>query len=156
MKTAQNTSLGDVHLREEATEQRVKEINLERYRVVAFAAHGLFGDGPFESGLVLTGGRMNGANDDGFLGASEIAELELDTHCVILAACDTGAPDWRTLATGISSVTIVCPGVTWLPYQDQTPHSKWITRVAGVYVSFLLIFSDFWSANVYGRTPDNA
>ena len=72
---------------------------LSDYRIVHFATHGaLTGEmkGSAEPGLVLTPpppGTRDVAleRDDGFLAASEIAELKLDADWVILSACNTAA-----------------------------------------------------------------
>jgi len=80
--------------RENATEKKLRDTELHKYRVLAFATHGLTGgeiDGLEEPALVLTpalGGRADG---DGLLTASEITELKLDSDWVILSACNTAS-----------------------------------------------------------------
>lgn len=87
-----------VRLGPAATEAAVKEADLSRTRVVAFATHGLLsGDiaGLAEPALVLTPPEVPTLADDGLLTASEIAELSLDADWVLLSACNTaggGAP----------------------------------------------------------------
>lgn len=82
-------------LREAATEQRVKQSPLERYRILSFATHGVLagelGKG-IEPGLILTPPAEATEVDDGFLSLSEVAELELSADWVVLSACNTAAP----------------------------------------------------------------
>jgi CHAT domain-containing protein len=89
-----------VRLGGRATETAIKAMNaergLERYRVVQFATHGVTAgqwQGLAEPGLILTPPRNTAGaeDDDGYLGASEIAELKLDADWVVLSACNTAA-----------------------------------------------------------------
>jgi len=78
---------------DEATEIRLKGVDLERFGVIAFATHALVAeelDGVVEPSLVLTPGAGN-QNNDGLLTASEVAELKLDADIVLLSACNTAA-----------------------------------------------------------------
>jgi CHAT domain-containing protein len=96
-----------VHLAEDATETRVKELDLARYRVLAFATHGLMaGDfrGLAEPALVLTPPEEGTEQDDGLLTASEVARLKLNADWVILSACNTAAPDGTPGAEGLSGL----------------------------------------------------
>jgi CHAT domain-containing protein/tetratricopeptide (TPR) repeat protein len=80
-----------------------KEGKLARYRIVHFATHGLlageteaFSKGKAEPALMLTppadGRSAAELNlDDGFLMASEVAQLKLDADWVVLSACNTAA-----------------------------------------------------------------
>ena len=82
-----------IHLREDATETRVKSLDLSATRVIAFATHGLLaGDlkGVAEPALVLTPPSQGTERDDGLLTASEVAQLKLGEEWVILRKC--GAP----------------------------------------------------------------
>lgn len=96
-----------VFLRRAATETAVKSADLQGYRVVAFATHGLMA-GEFgeysEPALVLTPPAVGTAADDGLLMASEIAQLRLDADWVILSACNTAAPDGTPGAEGLSGL----------------------------------------------------
>jgi CHAT domain-containing protein len=87
-------SESDLLLRTSATEPRVKGTRLEDYRVVHFATHGLVGgelSGVEEPALVLTPPTAPSPNDDGLLGASEVAALRLGADWVVLSACNTAS-----------------------------------------------------------------
>ncbi len=89
-----------LYLGPQATEGRVKQMSargeLEQYRVVAFATHGLLPqdeDRVEEAGLILTPPSQPSSADDGLLTASEVAGLKLNADWVILSACNTAAGD---------------------------------------------------------------
>ena len=93
--------------REKATESAVKTVDLSRYRIIAFATHGLLAGefrGLAEPALVLTPPSKATQIDDGLLTASEIANLKLDADWVILSACNTAAPEGRPGAGGLSGL----------------------------------------------------
>jgi CHAT domain-containing protein len=79
-----------------ATERRVRESDLARYRVVAFATHGLL-PGELrcqaEPALALTPPATPTKGEDGLLDASEVATLKLDADWVVLSACNTAGSD---------------------------------------------------------------
>lgn len=86
----------------EADIKRLSEANeLENYRVLHFATHGLLADDTEalarrqgEPALVMTPpDRPKDGDDDGLLTASEIAQLRLNADWVILSACNTAAGD---------------------------------------------------------------
>lgn len=92
----------DVFLADKATERTIKALNksgqLENYRIVHFATHGLLASeteilagGPAEPALVLTPPPVASMEDDGLLTASEIAQLKLNAEWVVLSACNTAA-----------------------------------------------------------------
>jgi CHAT domain-containing protein len=88
----------DVLLGGRATEAAVKDLStsgkLANYRMVHFATHGMLaGDlsGVSEPGLLMTPPDQQTDADDGYLSASEVAELKLDADWVILSACNTAA-----------------------------------------------------------------
>jgi CHAT domain-containing protein len=88
----------DVRLGANATEREVKRLSargeLAHYRIVHFATHGALAgqlDGAHEPGLILTPPATATEEDDGYLSASEIADLKLDADWVILSACNTAA-----------------------------------------------------------------
>jgi CHAT domain-containing protein/tetratricopeptide (TPR) repeat protein len=83
-----------VHLGRDANERTIKTSALERYRVVAFATHGLVpGDlnGLTQPALALTAPEIADVDGDGLLTMDEILGLKLDADWVVLSACNTGA-----------------------------------------------------------------
>jgi CHAT domain-containing protein len=94
--------LGDM-----ATEKRVKRSDLSSANVISFATHALVAgelEGIDEPGLVLTPPLEPNDEDDGFLGASEVAQLKLNADWVILSACNTAAPDGTPGAASLSGL----------------------------------------------------
>lgn len=105
--SALGASPGDIFLGARATEPAIKAADLAKYRVLAFATHGLvagqFGYGS-EPGLVLTPPLKATREDDGLLTMSEIMSLKLDADLVILSACSTATSDGRPRAEGLSGL----------------------------------------------------
>jgi CHAT domain-containing protein len=91
-----------------ATERRVRETDLARYRVVAFATHGLL-PGELrcqtEPALALTPPATATKGEDGLLDASEVATLKLDADWVVLSACNTAGPDGTLGGESLSGLT---------------------------------------------------
>ena len=91
-----------------ATERRVRETDLSRYRVVAFATHGLL-PGELrcqaEPALALTPPATPTKGEDGLLDASEVATLKLDADWVVLSACNTAGPDGALGGESLSGLT---------------------------------------------------
>jgi CHAT domain-containing protein len=84
----------DVFTGERANEKVVKTLDLFRYRVIAFATHGLVpGDlnGLMQPALALTAPKVAGVTGDGLLTMGEILALKLDADWVVLSACNTAA-----------------------------------------------------------------
>ncbi|WP_213548711.1 CHAT domain-containing protein [Vannielia litorea] len=79
----------------EASEAAVKGADLERFRVLYFATHGLVSGDEVkdlvvqEPALALT----PGGGEDGLLTASEIAHLRMNPDWVVLSACNTAVGD---------------------------------------------------------------
>ncbi len=93
----------------DAAEERVKRTDLSQTDVIAFATHGLVAGelrDLWEPALLL--GTQEDSGEDGLLGASEIARLDLNADWVILSACNTaageerGAPVYSGLATAFA------------------------------------------------------
>lgn len=98
---------GAVLVGADATVPRVRQAPLDRYRIVAFATHGLVADdlpGLAEPALVLTPPAAGTAEDDGLLTASRVTELRLNADWVLLTACNTAAPDGRPGAERLSGL----------------------------------------------------
>ena len=97
----------NVYLGREATEAKVKSLDLASTGVVAFATHGLVAGqlrGYAEPGLVLSPPDQASSTDDGVLTASEVAQLKLHPGLVILSACNTAAADGTPGAEGLSGL----------------------------------------------------
>src|SRR5262249_27782296 len=83
-----------LHLGKEANEKMVKSLDLSRYKVVAFATHGLMPgdlDGQTQPALALTAPEVAGIDGDGLLTVEKILALKLNADWVVLSACNTGA-----------------------------------------------------------------
>lgn len=98
----------DLVLAEAARKPAVMKLDFAKYRVVAFATHGLVaGDiaGLAEPALVLTPppGKAT-PSDDGLLTASEVSQLNFDADWVVLSACNTAAGDGSPDAEGLSGL----------------------------------------------------
>lgn len=98
---------GELLLGQSASETVLKKLSLAGYRNLLFATHGLMGSesvGGGEPALVMTPPETASEEDDGLLGASEIARLRLDADWVILSACNTAAGNLQTGAEGFSGL----------------------------------------------------
>lgn len=81
-------------LGKQANEKTVRQVPLDKYRVVAFATHGLVpGDlnGLTQPALALTAPQVADVDGDGLLTMDEILGLKLDADWVVLSACNTGS-----------------------------------------------------------------
>ncbi|MBX3483850.1 CHAT domain-containing protein [Phenylobacterium sp.] len=88
----------------EATEARVREALAPGARLVSFATHGVMRgevEGVDEPALVLTPGE----GGDGFLTASEIADLQLPADFVALSACNTANLEFTRLAQDLPALS---------------------------------------------------
>ena len=75
-----------------ASYAELKKYNIENYKYLVFATHGILDNqvpGIREPALVLTQ-LGNPENEDGFLTMSEVMDLKLDSACSALTACETG------------------------------------------------------------------
>lgn len=83
-----------VFLGADASEQRVKTMDLAGRRVVVFATHGLVSgdlDGLTQPALALSNPALSKDGGDGLLTMGEILALKLDADWVVLSACNTAA-----------------------------------------------------------------
>ena len=84
----------DAFLGEEASESRVKGMDLSPYQVVAFATHALVPgdlDGLDQPALALSSPAVTGEKEDGLLTMGEVLKLKMNADWVVLSACNTGA-----------------------------------------------------------------
>ena len=85
-----------LNLGKAASEENVTAADLAKYRVVAFATHGLVAgelDGLHQPALALSAPSVTGGTGDGLLTLEKILGLKLDADWVVLSACNTGAGD---------------------------------------------------------------
>lgn len=85
-----------LNLGKAASEENVTHADLSKYRVVAFATHGLVAgelDGLHQPALALSAPSVTGGAGDGLLTLEKILALKLDADWVVLSACNTGAGD---------------------------------------------------------------
>jgi tetratricopeptide (TPR) repeat protein len=97
----------DLLLGARASEPVLRQMPLDRYRIIEFATHGLMaGDLPElgEPALVLSPPPKATPDDDGLLTASKIATLRLNADWVVLSACNTAAGDGTPDAGGLSGL----------------------------------------------------
>jgi len=95
-----------LNLGRDANVQRVKSLDLSRFKVVAFATHGLIPgelDGLTQPALALSAPEVSGTQGDGLLTMGEILALKLDADWVVLSACNTaaGAGEGAEAASGL-------------------------------------------------------
>ncbi|MCH7541042.1 MAG: CHAT domain-containing protein [Proteobacteria bacterium] len=80
----------------EASEGRIKSMDLSGFRVLAFSTHGLVPgdlDGLTQPALAFSSPRVTGGDDDGLLTMGEILGLRLNADWVVLSACNTASGD---------------------------------------------------------------
>ena len=85
---------GDVFYGREASELRVKAMDLSDRKVIAFATHALVPrdlDGLEQPALALASPSVTGEAGDGLLTMEEILQLKLNADWVVLSGCNTGA-----------------------------------------------------------------
>ncbi len=80
--------------RARSVQRALKTLDLARYRVLAFATHGLVPgdlDGLTQPGLALTAPEVAQVDGDGLLTMEEILGLRLNADWVVLSACNTAS-----------------------------------------------------------------
>lgn len=97
-----------VRIGAEATETAVRGTDaaaLSSARFIVFSTHGLMaGSTAAEPGLVLTPPDQATEADDGYLSASEAAQMRLNAEFVVLSACNTAASDGSPGGEGLSGL----------------------------------------------------
>jgi len=84
----------DVMLGARANEKAVKTLDLTRYRVVAFATHGLVPgdlDGLAQPALAMSAPEVANVDGNGLLTMDDILSLQLNADWVVLSACNTAS-----------------------------------------------------------------
>jgi CHAT domain-containing protein len=75
----------------QANKPTVLDPNLDQYRILHFATHGVLdSQRPELSGVILSLIDRNGDPQDGFLRLQEVCNLRLNADLVVLSACNTG------------------------------------------------------------------
>jgi CHAT domain-containing protein len=83
-----------LNLGKDANEKNVKSMDLSRFKIVAFATHGLVAgelDGLTQPALALSAPAVADSDGDGLLTMEEVLALKLNADWVVLSACNTGA-----------------------------------------------------------------
>jgi CHAT domain-containing protein len=95
MARAMNADVAnDVVVGARANEATVKSLDLTRYRVLAFATHGLSPgdlDGLTQPALALSAPEVAAVDGDGLLTMEEILALRLNADWIVLSACNTAS-----------------------------------------------------------------
>ncbi len=84
----------DAFFGKDASERRVKTMDLSDRKVIAFATHALVPhdlDGLEQPALALSSPSVTGEKEDGLLTMEEILRLKLNADWVVLSGCNTGA-----------------------------------------------------------------
>lgn len=97
----------DLYLGKDFTEQKVKSLKLDQYKVISFATHAVLANelnNIGEPGIILTPPDVPDEINDGVLTVSEIQKLKLAADTVILSACNTAGKDGSANAEGLSGL----------------------------------------------------
>lgn len=74
-----------------ASREQLQNIEMSQYRILHLVTHGVYnGDRPEHSGFVLSLVDKRGQEQEGFVLAPDIINLNLSAELVVLSACDTG------------------------------------------------------------------
>lgn len=79
-----------------ASEKQVKNMPLDKHRVIMFATHALIPgdlDGLYQPAIALSAPDVTGDAGDGLLTMEEVLRLRLNAEWVVLSACNTGAAE---------------------------------------------------------------
>lgn len=79
-----------VYLEEQASEARIKTPEMEQYRFIHLATHGLANEATPELSHLRLAEEDTTAAEDGILYLSEVYNLRLNAELVVLSACQTG------------------------------------------------------------------
>ncbi len=124
---------------------------LPKYRYLHFATHGLFSDtAPLQSAIVLAA-PPKGSEDDGFLTAREIAEMNLNAEMAVLSACET-ARGKNTEGEGVV-------GLTWALFAAGVPTqvvSQWKVSDASTPQLMTAFYSNLKKGESKGKALRNA
>jgi CHAT domain-containing protein len=128
-----------------AQEETVKAI-AGRYKILHFATHGVLDDtDPLYSGLLLSSASKD---EDGFLEAREIVQMELHSEVVVLSACET--------ALGKVHQGEGVMGMSWALFVAGTPTtvvSQWRVDSAGTAKLMIAFHRALWTAMTERREP---
>jgi len=98
----------NIYLGNKASEENVKATDFKKFRVVAFATHGLVAgdlDGLEQPALALTPPEEASEDNDGLLQMGEVLGLEMNADWVVLSACNTASGDKSLANEGLTGLT---------------------------------------------------
>jgi CHAT domain-containing protein len=74
----------------QASEKNFKQIDLQEYKRIHFASHGLIDEEKPEFSALVLSSDEKGSGEDGYLTMREVFDLKLNADLVVLSACKTG------------------------------------------------------------------